>query len=97
MVKVTLYPHKQNQQIIKINITTNLISPMDNINQHIEKDKQVLDDPTISPQTRRHTAEELEALQVYKQHHPEDDHDPTPLELYCDSHPDALECRIYDD
>ncbi|MFM7854032.1 MAG: CP12 domain-containing protein [Flammeovirgaceae bacterium] len=30
-------------------------------------------------------------------HHPEDLHDPTPLELYCDAHPDALECRVYDD
>ena len=92
-----MYHHKQNQQIIKINTTTNLTSPMGNIDQHIERDKQVLDDPTISPQTRRHTAEELEALQVYKQHHPEDSHDPTPLELYCDSHPDALECRFYED
>jgi hypothetical protein len=97
MVKVTLYPHKQNQQTIKINIITNLISLMGNIDQHIEKDKQLLDDPTISPQTRRHTAEELEALQSYKENHPEDDHDPTPLELYCDANPDALECRIYDD
>jgi hypothetical protein len=70
---------------------------MGNIDQHIEKDKQLLDDPTISPQTRRHTAGELEALQSYKENHPEDDHDPTPLELYCDSHPDALECRFYDD
>lgn len=70
---------------------------MGNIDQHIEKDKQLLDDPTISPQTRRHTAEELVALQSYKENHPEDDHDPTPLELYCNLHPDALECRIYDD
>ena len=55
---------------------------MSNIDQHIDKDKQVLDDPTISPQTRRHTAEELQALESYKEHHPEDSHDPTPLELY---------------
>ena len=93
MVKVTLYIHKQN----KINIVTNLPSIMSTIDQHIEKDRQLLDDLTISPQIRRHTAEELEALQSYKQNHPEDDHDPTPLELYCDSHPDALECRMYDD
>jgi hypothetical protein len=68
-----------------------------NIEQHIEKDKQILDDPMISPQTRRHTSEELKSLEEYRENHPEDDHDPTPLELYCDSHPDALECRIYDD
>ena len=70
---------------------------MDNINQHIEQDKKILEDPTVSPQMRRHTAEELDALESYKEHHPEDDHDPSALELYCDSHPDALECRIYED
>jgi len=70
---------------------------MDNINQHIQKDEDLLSDPTISPQARRHTEEELKALKVYKDHHPEDDHDPTPLELYCDANPNALECRVYDD
>ena len=70
---------------------------MSNIDQHIQKDKQVLDDPTTSPQARRHTEEELHARESYKVNHPEDSHDPTPLELYCDSHPDALECRVYDD
>jgi len=70
---------------------------MSNIDQHIQKDKQVLDDPTTSPQARRHTEEELQALELYKANHPEDSHDPTPLELYCDSHPEALECRVYDD
>lgn len=70
---------------------------MDNINDHIEKDRRILEDPTVSPQMRRHTAEELEALETYKQHHPEDYHDPSPLELYCDSNPEAPECRIYED
>lgn len=70
---------------------------MENIDQHIQKDKQILDDPQTSPQARRHTEEELEALETYKVNHPNDDHDPTPLELYCDAHPEALECRVYDD
>ena len=70
---------------------------MDTIDQHIQKDKEILDNPQTSPQARRHTEEELEALESYKVNHPEDTHDPTPLELYCDTHPDALECRIYDD
>ena len=69
---------------------------MSTIDQHIERDRTILDNQTLSPQMRRHTAEELEALEAYKEHHPEDSYDPTPLELYCDSHPDALECRIYD-
>jgi hypothetical protein len=70
---------------------------MKNINQHIQQDEDILNDPMISPQARRHTEEELEALKVYKNNHPEDEHDPTPLELYCDTHPDALECRVYED
>jgi hypothetical protein len=70
---------------------------MENIEQHIKADKKILDDPTLSPQMRRHTEGELKELEAYKENHPEDDHDPTPLELYCDTHPDAAECRVYDD
>lgn len=67
------------------------------INQHIEQDKNELDNPSTSSQRRRHLEDELQQLEVYKQNHPGEDHDPTPLELYCDSHPDASECRIYED
>jgi hypothetical protein len=70
---------------------------MENIDQHIQQDKKILDDSTISPQMRRHTQEELQALEAYKENHPDEEHDPTPLELYCDTHPDASECRVYDD
>jgi hypothetical protein len=70
---------------------------MDTIDQHIQKDKEILDNPQTSPQARRHTEEELEALESYKVNHPEDTHDPTPLELYCDANPNAPECRIYED
>lgn len=70
---------------------------MENIQQHIDHDKKLLDDPQTSPQSRRHTQEELDALQAYHARHPEDDHDPTPLELFCDANPDALECRVYED
>ena len=70
---------------------------MENIDAHIQQDKHILDDPQTSPQARRHTQEELAALEAYKQRHPEDDHDPTSLELFCDSNPSAVECKIYDD
>jgi hypothetical protein len=69
---------------------------MKTIDEHITKDKQILDNPVTSPQARRHTQQELEALEAYKLNHPEDQHDPTPLELYCDSHPGAVECKIYE-
>jgi hypothetical protein len=70
---------------------------MENIQKHIDYDRQILDDPMVSSQSRRHVEEELESLQKYQERHPEDDHDPTPLELFCDENPDALECRMYDD
>jgi len=69
---------------------------MNNIDEHIQKDKEILDNAFTSPQARRHTQEELEALESYKSNHPEDDHDPTPLELFCDSNPNAPECKIHD-
>ena len=70
---------------------------MDTIDQHIQKDREILDNAQTSPQSRRHTEEELAALEAYKVNHPGEEHDPTPLELYCDTHPDAAECKIYDD
>lgn len=70
---------------------------MENIDQHIKADKEELSNPTISPQRRRHLEDELEALEIYKVNHPNSEHDPTPLELYCELNPNAPECRIYED
>ena len=67
------------------------------LQQHINDDRDELDNPNMNSQRRRHLEDELDALEVYQANHPDDDHDPTPLELYCDGHPDALECRMYDD
>jgi hypothetical protein len=69
---------------------------MSTIDDHIERDKKILDDPLTSSQARRHVEGELQSLEKYKEHHPEDTHDPSPFELYCDENPDAPECRIYD-
>ena len=69
---------------------------MSNIHDHISKDRKILEDPLTSSQSRRHVEEELEALQKFHEKHPNDDHDPSTLELYCDSNPEALECRIYE-
>jgi len=70
---------------------------MDNINQHIQKVEGILNDPTISPQARRHSEGELESLKAYRENHPNEDKVPTALELFCDANPNALECRVYDD
>ena len=37
---------------------------MKTIEEHIEKDRAILDDPTISPAARRHYKEELHELEV---------------------------------
>lgn len=67
------------------------------LQQHINDDKDELDNPSTGSQRRRHLEDELISLEKYQINHPDEDHDPTPLELYCDSHPDASECRIYED
>ena len=75
---------------------------MESIEKHIQLDKEILENPTTSPQQRRHVEEELHELEVYAENHKEeiaagDHHDPTALELYCEMEPEADECRIYDD
>lgn len=66
------------------------------LQQHINDDIDELDIATISPQRRRHLEEELFSLEKYQANHPDINIDPNSLELFCDSHPDALECRIYE-
>jgi hypothetical protein len=70
---------------------------MGTIDQHIQRDVEILNDPTTSSQSRRHIEEELAALEAYKANHPGDSYDPTTLELYCDANPNARECRVYED
>ena len=67
------------------------------LQQHINDDRDELDNPSINAQRRRHIEGELDALEKYQANHPDEDTDPNSLELYCDSHPDASECRIYED
>ena len=75
---------------------------METIEQHIKKDKDILDDPTSNPAARRHAKVELEELETYAEHHKDeieagDHHDPNALELFCEMHPDEPECLVYDD
>ena len=41
---------------------------MHTIEEHIEKDKQIVDDPQTNPAARRHYKEELHELREYMQH-----------------------------
>ena len=75
---------------------------MENIEAHVKKDQEILADPTTNPQMRRHIEGELHELEVYIENHKKDieagdHHDPTPLELFCEVEPSALECKVFDD
>ena len=72
---------------------------MKSIDEHIKKDQSDLETAKAEGNDAkvRHISEELESLQEYKKEHPEDSHDPTSLELYCEVNPEADECRVYDD
>ena len=67
------------------------------LQQHINDDRDELDDSSISSQRRRRIEDELDHLEKYQVKHPDENHDPTAFEMYCDEHPDASECRIYED
>ena len=75
---------------------------MKTIEQHIQYDKDLIENPMSSPAARRHAKVELEELQINAEHHHDeieagDHHDPNALELFCDMHPDEPECLVYDD
>ena len=75
---------------------------MKSIEDHIQKDKEILADPNTSEPMRRHTLDELHELEEYVDHHHDeieagDHHDPNALELFCDMHPDEPESLVYDD
>lgn len=67
------------------------------LQQHINDDKDELDNPNLSGQRRRHLESELDDLEKYQVNHPDDDYDPSAFEVYCDLNPDAAECKIYED
>jgi len=67
------------------------------LQQHINDNLDELNSSYMSAQRRRHIESELSDLEKYQANHPDTDHDPSCLELFCDQHPDAEECRIYED
>lgn len=66
------------------------------INQRISTIKSELDNIQINKQRKRYLESELDLLIAYQEKHPEKLECPTDLEIYCDSNPDALECRMYE-
>ena len=72
---------------------------MKTIDDHIQKDRVDIEEARAAGDLAkvRHLEDELKNLEEYKEHHPEDSHDPTPLEVFCDLNPEAPECLVYDD
>ena len=72
---------------------------MTSIDEHIRTDQiEIETAKAVGNEAKvRHLEDELKSLEEYKSHHPEDDHDPNSLEVYCDLNPEAPECRVYDD
>ncbi len=72
---------------------------MKSIDEHIQQDQSEIEAARAAGDMGkvRHLEEELKRLQEYKEHHPGENHDPTPMEVFCDLNPDAPECLVYDD
>jgi hypothetical protein len=66
------------------------------LQQHINDDRDELDNPNTSGQRKRHLEDELNSLEQYQSNHPDTNHDPNPLELYCDLNPESPECKFYE-
>ena len=68
---------------------------MKSIEEHIQHDKEILEDPQTSPAARRHIKEELHELEVYEEHHHDeieagDHHDPGgKRRRFCQGQPDG--------
>jgi hypothetical protein len=67
------------------------------LQQHINDDENELENNLLSAQRKRHLESELTDLKKYQQNHPEENKDPSPLELFCDLNPDQPECKIYEE
>lgn len=72
---------------------------MQNIDSHIAQVRADLDQARQSGDTAKanHLETELKGLETYKTNHPDEQKDPTPLDVYCDLNPQAPECLVYDD
>ena len=72
---------------------------METIDSHLAKLKAELDQARQTGDSAKvnHLETELKNLEAYKGHHPGEQKDPTPLEVYCDLNPQAPECLVYDD
>ena len=72
---------------------------MNQLDDHIGKAKRELSaaQQRGDQASARHFASELNDLLIYKQNHPDENHDPSSLEVFCDMNPDDPKCRVCED
>lgn len=58
--------------------------------------KRELDINSINKQRKRYLESYLSELVTYSERHPNETKIPSSLMLFCDSNPDASECRIFE-
>jgi hypothetical protein len=68
------------------------------IENHIENDKVEIELAYNEGNLGKahHLEDQLASLERYHTAHPEDHHDPSDFELYCEDNPSAVECKIHD-
>ena len=72
---------------------------MNQLDDHISKAKRELSaaQQRGDQANARHYASELNDLLIYKKNHPDENHDPNSLEVFCDMYPDDPKCRVFED
>jgi len=69
---------------------------METIHNRVKDIIEELNSVMMSKQRRRHLEDELVNIMQYKIDNPDDNHNPSSLELYCNLNPEAPECRMYE-
>ena len=98
-IKVDLPTDQQGLSSLRTECQLDDSSSMKTIDEHIQKDQEEFL-KALSEHNEgnvRHLAEELQWLLDHKKEFPDDPHDPSPLELFCEQNPDEPECLVYDD
>lgn len=67
-----------------------------NLQEKILELKKELDLNSINKQRKRYLESYLSELVAYSEHHPDETEIPSTLMLFCDSNPDAIECKIFE-
>ena len=80
-------------------VSQDCIGAVTTIEQHMRQAIQLLEQARLNHDDAkiRHYETEIKNLKTYQAHHPDEDHDPTSLEVFCDMNPDAPQCRVFED